>query len=153
MTILENDQSGPKSMFGNLPVTSRYAFGLGGERFFRAIKEEARILGTHCANCNRLYLPGVIFCERCMDSLDDWVDVGTTGTIHTFTVLDKSYNGMTLEQPELIAFVKIGDGGIVHRLSGIQPDEIEIGMQVKAAFKQEQEREGSITDILYFTPV
>ena len=153
MTLFERNKTGPQSMQGNLPVTSRYTYGLGGERFFRAIKEDARILGTRCPNCDRLYVPGVIFCERCMNSLDDWIDVGTTGEIHTYTILEKGYDGLTLEQPELIAFVKIGDGGLLHRVSGINPDELEIGMEVEAIFKPAQEREGSITDILYFTPV
>ena len=33
---------------GDLPVTSRYTFGVAGERFYRAIMEEGKLLGTKC---------------------------------------------------------------------------------------------------------
>jgi hypothetical protein len=46
MTLLERDKNAPQAWMGNLPVTSRYTFGLAGEKFFRAIKDDAKILGT-----------------------------------------------------------------------------------------------------------
>ena len=36
---------------GDLPVTSRYTFGLAGERFYRAIKDEGKLFGTKCESC------------------------------------------------------------------------------------------------------
>lgn len=138
-------------MIGDLPVTSRYSFGLGGERFFRAIKDEGRILGSHCPECDMVYVPGVIFCERCLAGIEEWIDVGTVGEVHTFTVLNIDYDGSLLEEPEMVAFIKLGDGGLVHRISGIDPEDMEIGMSVKAVFKPKDERVGSINDILHFT--
>lgn len=79
--------------------------------------------------------------------------MGTRGEVHTFTLLYENYDGTTRDEPELVAFVKIGDGGIVHRLGGVDPDQIEIGMQVEAVFKPQDEREGSILDISHFKPV
>lgn len=153
MTVLERTKNAPSAWHGTLPVTSRYTFGLAGERFFRAIKDEGKILGTHCPTCERTYVPGELFCERCLSELDDWIDVGTRGEVHTFTLLYENYDGTTRDEPELVAFVKIGDGGIVHRLGGVDPDQIEIGMQVEAVFKPQDEREGSILDISHFKPV
>jgi hypothetical protein len=46
-----------------------------------------------------------------------------------------------------------GDGGLVHRLGEVAPDELEIGMRVEAVFKPRAEREGSINDIRYFRPL
>jgi len=43
--------------------------------------------------------------------------------------------------------------GIMHMLSEVDPGDIEIGMKVKAVWKRPEEREGAITDILYFKPV
>ncbi len=153
MTLLERNPNAPQAWHGNLPVTSRYTFGLGGERFFRAIKDKGEILGTHCPRCERTYVPGTIFCERCLGKLDEWIDVGTTGQVHTFTLLYENYDGTEREEPEIIAFVSMGDGGIVHRLGDIDPEEVEIGMEVEVVLKPKSEREGSILDIVHFRPV
>jgi len=153
MTLLERDKNAPQAWMGSLPVTSRYTFGLAGEKFFRAIKDEGKILGTHCPKCDHTFVPGVLFCERCLSELDEWVDVGTTGTVHTFTLLYENYDGTPLETPELIAFVNFGDGGLIHKLNEIEPEEVEIGMMVEAVFKEAAEREGSILDIVHFKPL
>ena len=153
MTLLERDKNAPQAWHGNLPVTSRYTYGLAGERFFLAIKEEGKIFGTYCPKCERTYVPATLFCERCLSELDEWVDVGTTGEVHTFTLLYENYDGSPRIEPELIAFVSFGDGGIIHRLGNIAPEDVKIGMQVEAVFKDQEDREGSILDIVYFKPV
>ena len=153
MSLLERDKNAPQSCLGNLPVTSRYTFGLAGEKFFRSIKDEGKILGTQCPKCERIYVPAVLFCERCLSELDEWIDVGTKGQVHTFTFLYESYDGTPLSEPELVALVSFGDGGIIHRLGEVEPNNIEIGMLVEAVFKPTEERTGAITDITYFKPV
>ena len=152
MTLLERDKNAPQAWYGNLPVTSRYTYGLAGEKFFRAIKDEGKILGTNCPKCEQTYVPGVLFCERCLSELDEWIDVGTIGEVHTFTLLYENHDGAPLEDPEIVAFVKFGDGGLVHRLGVVNPEQVEIGMQVQAVFKDREDREGSILDIAYFKP-
>ena len=153
MTLLERDKNAPEAWHGNLPVTSRYTYGLAGEKFFRAIKEEGKFLGTHCPKCNRTYVPATLFCERCLSELDEWVDVGTIGIVHTFTFLFENYDGSPRDEPEPVAFVKIGDGGLVHRLGNIDLESVKIGMEVEAVFKDIEDREGSILDVVYFKPV
>lgn len=153
MTLLERNPKAPAAWLGDLPVTSRYTYGLAGERFFRAIKDESKILGTRCSNCERTYVPAALFCERCLDQLDEWVDVGTTGEVHTYTLLYENYDGSPREEPEIVAFVKLADGGLIHRLDGIDPEDVVIGMQVEAVFKPKAKREGSILDITHFKPL
>jgi len=153
MALLERDPNAPVAWRDEMPVTSRYTFGLAGERFFRAIKDEGRILGTHCPRCDRTYVPATLFCERCLGELDEWVDVGTVGQVHTFTLLYVNYDGSPRETPEVVAFVRLGDGGLVHRLGEVAPEDVHVGMQVEAVFKPQAERTGSILDIEYFRPI
>ncbi|MGD2156828.1 MAG: Zn-ribbon domain-containing OB-fold protein [Anaerolineales bacterium] len=152
MTLLERDSHAPRAWEGILPVPSRYTFGLGGERFFRALKNEGTIYGSQCTNCNQTYVPATIFCERCLRETDNWIDVGTKGSLHTYTLLSVDYDGNHLDQPEIVAFVQIGDGGLIHRLGEISPDDINIGMSLEAVLKPKDQREGSILDIEYFRP-
>jgi uncharacterized OB-fold protein len=86
---------------------------------------------------------------------DAWFDAGTRGSVHTFTAIHIALDGTPLETPRLLAFIEIGetDGGLVHDLGEIDPDDVFIGMPVEAVFKPTEERTGSITDILHFRPV
>jgi uncharacterized OB-fold protein len=152
MSLLERDPNAPVAWKGDLPVTSRYTYGLAGERFFREIKDEGRIYGTRCSDCDILYVPATSFCERCLRELSEWVDVGVTGEVVTFTLLYENYDGSYRDTPEIVAFIRLGDGGLIHRLGDLQPEEVEIGMQVTALFKPNKERSGSILDIEHFIP-
>jgi uncharacterized OB-fold protein len=153
MSLLGHDPAGPAAWIGDLPVANRYTFGIAGERFFRAIKDEGVILGSECPECDLTYVPARIFCERCMAELDQWKDVGIRGEVYTFTLLFVDMEGIALEQPEIVAFVRLGDGGLIHRLAEIDPEQVEIGMPVEAVFKAKKQREGSILDITHFRPV
>lgn len=146
-----------KAIEGDLPFFSIYTVGIGGERFFRALKDEGKILGTHCATCDVMYVPARFYCERCFAHLGDtaWFDAGTMGSVHTFTVMHIGLDGTPLDAPRILAFIEIGDtdGGLVHDLGEVDPDEVYIGMTVEAVLKSMEERTGSITDIQYFKPV
>lgn len=153
MGLLERVKGAPAAWHGDLPVTSRYTAGVAGERFFRALMDEGRILGSHCHRCEVTYVPGRIFCERCLAELTDWVDVGLIGEVHTFTLLFEDVDGSHRSEPVPVAFVAFGDGGIVHYLGDVAPEDIYIGMTVEAVLKPTAERVGGINDIAYFRPV
>jgi len=152
MTLLERDPKAPRAWYGNLPVTSRYTFGLAGERFFRTLKDEGTILGSYCPKCDRVYVPAAVFCERCLGELDEWVDLGTVGVLETFTLLYVNYDGTHREEPEIVGLIAFGDGGIIHRIEGIEPDDLAFGMPMEAVLEPEDKRQGSILDIKYFRP-
>lgn len=152
MTLLHRDPSAPAAWQGELPVTNRYTYGLAGEKFFRTLKEEGRILGTYCPHCDMTYVPATVFCERCLAKLDEWVDVGTSGVVDTFTFLNINLDGSPREAPQIIAFIRFGDGGLIHKIAGVDLEDVEIGMVVQAVFKSPADRVGSILDIDYFKP-
>ena len=140
---------------GDIPITSRYTAGIAGEKFFREIRDNARILGTRCQACGLTYVPATMFCERCFAKLDEWVEVKSRGTVFTYTVLHRDLDGQPLDPPVILAYVKLdgSDGGLVHYLGETNPQAVHIGMAVEAVFKDAAEREGSILDIAYFRPV
>lgn len=137
------------------PLTGRYTYGIAGERFFRELKENARIMGARCAHCNITYVPPRLYCERCFAELEEWVEVPATGVVHTFSVVYYDLEEQPLAEPEIIAFIQLddADGGLVHRLGEVAPEDVYVGMPVEAVFKPPEEREGSITDIRYFRPI
>lgn len=140
---------------GEIPTYNIYTFGIAGERFFRALKEHGRFLGTRCSACALTYVPPRIYCERCFASLEEWVEVPGRGTVFTFTLAYYDLDGHRLERPDILALVRLegAHGGILHRLGEVEPSQVSIGMRVEAVLKPPQERQGSILDIRYFRPV
>jgi uncharacterized OB-fold protein len=140
---------------GDMPITSRYSAGIAGERFLREIKDNARILGTRCEECDLVYVPAMMFCERCFAELDQWVELPNRGWVFTHTVLYRDLDDKPLDPPAILVYVKLegADGGLVHYLGETDVEAVYIGMEVEAVFKEATEREGSILDIQYFRPI
>ena len=157
MSLLEkvDKNTEAKAWRGEIPIQNRYTCGLAGEKFFRELMESGRLLGTRCPECDYVYVPPTIYCERCFTKLEDWVEVGPGGTVLSFTVLLEGLDGSPLPEPEILALIQLdgADSVLVHRLGDVGLDEIEIGMWVKAVLKPKKKREGSILDILHFAPV
>jgi hypothetical protein len=137
-----------------MPITSRYTAGIAGERFFREIKDNARIVGTVCKECDLVYVPARLFCERCFAELDEWVEVPARGSVFTYTVLFRDLDDEPLDEPAVLAYVELeeSDGGLIHYLGEVDPEDVEIGMLVEAVFQDAANRVGSILDIAYFRP-
>jgi len=140
---------------GEIPISSRYTVGIAGERFFREILENGRLMGTRCPECDLTYVPPRLYCERCFAHLDEWVEVPSTGRVRTYTVVHVDLDGNPLDEPRILAFIQLDgtDGGLVHYLGEVDPDQVCIGMCVEAVFKEKAERKGGILDIAYFRPV
>ena len=140
---------------GQIPMSYIYTVGRAGEKFFREIMN-GKFFGARCDACSVTYVPPRIYCERCFDRLEqDYIDVGTVGTVHTFTVLYKNLDDSTKKEPSILAVIRLDgtDGGIVHYLGEVGPDEVCIGMKVKAALKPKKDRVGEIRDIICFKPL
>jgi uncharacterized protein len=139
----------------------RYAWdnGIAISRYLAELKN-GRILASKCVKCGRIMLPARSFCELCWRPVDDWLPVEDTGIVNTFAICHVNWDASRLnpEEPRHLPAVIEIDGaspgmGIMHLLGNVKPEAIKIGMRVKAKWKPAAEREGSITDILYFEPI
>ena len=139
---------------GDMPTEGRYTAGIAGEKFFRAIKDEGQFLATVCLDCDVTYMPPRLYCEECFAHLEEWVEVGSDGHVHTFTVVHHDLDEQELPEPRILAFITLDDtdGGLVHYLDEIDPEEVYLGMPVEPVLKEQEDREGSIMDIEYFRP-
>jgi acetyl-CoA C-acetyltransferase len=136
-------------------VDARYEWdaGVAVGRFLDGLAE-GRILGRQCRGCGRVLVPPRMFCERCFRGTDAWVDVQHTGNVETFSICHVAWDMTPLPQPQLPAVISIdgSDGGFLHVLGDVAPDDVRVGMGVEAVWKPEAERTGSILDIAYFRP-
>jgi uncharacterized protein len=144
-----------KPWHDEIPVYAQYTFGIAGERFFREIKDRGRIMGVKCTGCDLIYVPPRMYCERCFAELTEWVQIPSRGVVHSFTVSRVDLDGNRLKEPIVVALVKFDGvyGGLVHRMGGVELEEVSIGMPVEVVLKPKAKRIGSILDINYFKPI
>lgn len=136
----------------------RYSWAAGQaiSKFLNGLKE-GKIYGVKCNKCERIMVPPRMFCELCYKPIDEWVELKDTGTVLTFSISYVGPDAERLPEPAIPAVIEI-DGaspgmGILHVLGEVKPEDVYIGMRVKAVWKDEKEREGAITDIKYWKPL
>jgi uncharacterized OB-fold protein len=134
-----------------------YDWDLGAAmgRYLAELKN-GRLVGTVCRDCQRVLFPPRLFCEQCFRPVTEWVELRDTGVIQTFAICHIAWDATRISEPKLPAVIAI-DGasplmGLLHLIGGTSPDEVRVGQRVRAVWKPPEEREGRITDILYFTP-
>jgi uncharacterized OB-fold protein len=129
---------------------------------FLAGMKEGKLLGRKCHQCGRIVIPPRMFCELCFRRNDEWVELRDTGRINTFSVSYVNWDASRREKPQVPAVIEI-DGaspgmGILHLLGEVGESvkdvmaRVKVGTPVQAVWKKPAEREGAITDILYFRP-
>lgn len=162
-SISDADLREGKFLFTEWRGKIAYAWDAGNvlSRFFQGLKE-GRILGRRCRKCRRTLLPPRLFCERCFRRTDEWVALKDTGIVLSFSVSFVNWDASRREKPQVPAIIQL-DGasegiGLLHLLGRVGEtleeilERVKIGMRVKAVWKAPEEREGAITDILYFCP-
>lgn len=137
---------------------AKYAWsaGIAMTRFLEELKNE-KILASVCKRCGRTMVPPRVFCELCFRPTDEYTYVKDTGTINTYSVSFIAADASRVKEPTIVAVIEL-DGasegmGILHKISEIDWREVKFSMRVKAVWKPPEQREGAITDILYFKPV
>lgn len=131
---------------GNIPVGSLYTAGVAGQEFLQALKDRGEIQGTRCAQCNQVYVPSTLFCERCFAHLTEKIVVGPEGEVVTFTLCHKDLDGKALEPAQVVAAVRLNKATtvLVHRGLG-DSKRWKIGAKVRVRLAKQ--RRGSILDI------
>lgn len=116
-----------------------------------------KIMGARCTTCHKIVVPPRVVCEWCFRPMQEYVQLEDTGTVNTFSLCYVTWDVQRIKEPEIPAVIEI-DGasplhGIMHKLGEVNPEKVKIGMRVKAVWKPANERQGAITDILYFKPL
>ncbi|HLE15337.1 MAG TPA: Zn-ribbon domain-containing OB-fold protein [Anaerolineales bacterium] len=139
-------------------MQARYAWDTGTAigSYLAALKE-GFLLGGRCSTCRRTVIPPRVVCEWCFRPMDEYVPLQDTGTVNTYSLCYVTWDVQRIREPEIPAVIEI-DGasplhGILHKLGEVDPQQVRIGMRVRAVWKEPAERQGAITDILYFKPI
>ena len=136
-------------------IRLKYNWWLGnvGSRFYRELRDRCKIWGIKCSKCQVVYVPPKENCPKCFCQMNDWVELGNTGTLITYTVVRYPVPSIQPQKPPFALGIIHLDGaqtGFPHLLGEIDLEKIRIGMRVQAVFQDV--RGGNLLDIKYFKP-
>jgi len=137
---------------GQVPVNYVYTYGLGLEKFFRAIKDTGEFLASRCPECGAVYFPCRVFCEQCFAAIPRTFKVPGTGTVFSFTLCHLGMKGESKKKPDAVGLIEMdgAEGAKFVHLLDVKPENLKIGMKVKAVLKPKKDRRGEIFDIKGF---
>jgi uncharacterized OB-fold protein len=126
--------------------------GETASRFFIALRDEQKILGTRCGSCRKVFVPPRKTCPQCFGEEMSWEEVGPEGEVLTFTVARRQLASLPRKVPVLFGLIRLdgADTGLLHLLGEVAPEGLRAGMRVRAVFSET--RAGNIMDIAYFAP-
>lgn len=91
-----------------------------------------RLLGSRCRSCGAHFFPIREACSGCLGTDLETVRFSTTATLYTFSVVRQSLP--TFPVPYVLGYVDLPEGvRIMTQISGIDPEEVEIGMDLELA--------------------
>lgn len=128
-----------KSWTDEIPLRYKYTAGVAGQKFMQGLKQ-GKLVGSKCNLCGSVYLPPKTYCINCYVKIEEYVELSQQGKVAAVAFQpckDKGYCFVVYDRVK---------GGLIHKLSA----RVAIGSIVRPVFKPEAEREGKITDILYF---
>jgi uncharacterized protein len=155
--LSEKDFDEGNVLFNYDTLSGEYGWdtGVAIAKYLEGLKNGV-IYGAYCATCRKMLVPPRSVCEECFHPTTHFVPLKDTGTVMTFSLCYVTWDVKRIQNPEIPAVIEI-DGaspqhGILHKLGGVSPDDVKIGMRVKAVWKAKKDRMGAITDIDYFSP-
>ncbi|MDA4122273.1 MAG: Zn-ribbon domain-containing OB-fold protein [Thaumarchaeota archaeon] len=132
-----------------------WSSGVATGKYLAGLKE-GEIWGRRCNGCERTLVPPRMYCEQCFRATSSWVRLEDRGKVVTYSVSYVNSDASRRDQPIIVAVIEIAGGspmmGILHLLGEVAPEKVRVSMEVEAVWKSQQDREGAITDIVYFRP-
>ena len=97
---------------------------------------EGRLIVQRCTVCGAHQLYPRWRCLRCRSQVE-WVEAAGGGIVYSFTVIRQNFSRSFRHLiPYVVALVDLDEGArLMTNLVGIDPDEVRIGMRVRARFE------------------
>jgi uncharacterized OB-fold protein len=114
----------------------------------------SRLIGVRCRSCSSVVFPVSRLCQGCGRDDVEEVELGTRGTVWTYTIVHVGYGSIVLVPPYATAFVELEGGGFVHTpVVGCELEDVRIGMEVELELLPTGVNEGEETVTYAFRPV
>lgn len=152
--LVPGSQSGDVTMI-TTPVRLHYQHSASPEesRYLRALTE-GRLVGQRCPACGKVYIPPRGACPTDGVPTTTDVELPDTGIVTTFCVVNVPFRGQRVPSPYVAASVLLDGADIAfqHLILGCEPDEVRMGMRVRAVWRPRGEWGTTSENISHFEP-
>jgi uncharacterized OB-fold protein len=143
----------------SMTLNYKHSYGPHYGRLFDELASSRRILGSRCPSCLNVLVPPREFCDLCFVRTASHVDVADTGILQAFSIIHLEFVGQTRKPPYVYAEIVL-DGSatrLIHTMGGFDvadaKESLNVGMPVRAVWKDPADCVGTLNDIEYFEPV
>ena len=122
-------------------------------RFLRAL-EQGKLLAARTGDHGKVYFPPKEADPATGRELDQFVELGDTGTVTTFAIINIPFPGQRIKPPYVAAYILLDGADIpfLHLVTEIDAADVRMGMRVQAVWKPREEWGLGIDNIDYFRP-
>jgi uncharacterized OB-fold protein len=131
----------------------QYTPGRAASRFLREV-EKKRLVGQRCPVCKKVYVPPRGSCPVDGVATEEEVELGHSGTIVSFCVVNVPFMANLMEIPYVGALIQLdgSDIPIMHLIQEVPYDEVHPGMRVEAVWVPDEEISHTLESITHFRP-
>jgi len=137
------------------PILLHYQHTASAEesRYLRALGQ-GKIVGQRCPSCDKVYVPPRGACPTCGVPTTTDVELPDSGIVTTFCVVNVPFQGQRVPAPYVAASVLLDGADIAfqHLILGCEPDQVRMGMRVRAVWKPPAEWGTTAENISHFEP-
>ena len=150
---IEGADAGPGMIVTPVRLHYRHSASAEESRYLRGLAE-GKVIGQRCPACGKVYVPprGACPVDGVPTTLD--VELPDVGTVTTFCVVNVPFQGQRVPSPYVAASVLLDGADIAfqHLILGCQPDEVRMGMRVRAVWKPPEQWGTTSENIDHFEP-
>ena len=124
-----------------------------------SIDQRLRIIGGKCTSCNQIAYPQRPVCTECGHVNFEKIPLSGEGTLYTYTVVAGGGAPSEFDDEQIMTgdvlcgVVELKEGPrIMVRLADVKPNQLEIGMKVKAVVRRLYDQEGVLRYGAKFIP-
>ncbi len=99
-------------------------------QFWDALRE-GRFVTTRCTSCGEVSFPPQADCPRCMSSSHEWVDLGTSAELETFTYVMITPTSFVDHDPYTVGIGRLANGLKVLAWVESAPEKLKVGDKLK----------------------
>jgi uncharacterized OB-fold protein len=137
------------------PVKLEYTYAASREEshFYRGLAE-GRLMGQRCPTCGKVYIPPRGACPVDGVPTTDEVELPDRGIVTTYCIVNVPFLGQRITPPYVSAYVLLegADIAFLHLILGCKPEDVRMGMRVKAVWRPREEWGTTIENIDHFEP-
>ncbi len=134
-------------------VDYRYTAGLAQSRYLHGMAR-GKFLGQRCPACHQVYVPPRGSCPTDGVATTDEVELGNTGTVTTYCVVNVPFQGQSIEIPYICAQILLDGANIAFMglIQEIPAGEVRMGLRVEAVWVDEADLGLTSASVKYFRP-